>query len=161
MTARMRSTMPAICSMCGFSLSIHSRSAPFCSEVVLSNTSTVGAVAGAELVEVAGEALRPQQLAVAVDDDIAVVGVARRDLFAVEEGVILVAEVARHPADGDLLGEAGAKRIRARDDDAVLDAELQEGVAAGADLGEEDLVRHGHLAVLVAALLLVRDLVLD
>ena len=34
----MRSTMPAICSMCGFSVSIHSRSAPFCSEVMQSST---------------------------------------------------------------------------------------------------------------------------
>src|SRR4029434_9779859 len=33
--------------------------------------------------------------------------------------------------------------------------------AAGADLRQEDLVRHGDLAVLVAALLLVRDLILD
>ena len=47
------------------------------------------------------------------------------------------------------------------DDDAVFDAELEEGVAAGADLGQEDLVRHRHLAVLVAALLLVGDLVFD
>ena len=34
-------------------------------------------------------------------------------------------------------------------------------MAAGADLRQEHLVRHGDLAVLVAALLLVRDLVLD
>jgi len=37
-------------------------------------------------------------------------------------------------ADGDLLGQASAKRVGAGDDDAVLDAQLQEGVAAGADL---------------------------
>ena len=64
-------------------------------------------------------------------------------------------------ADGDLLREAGAERVGAGHDDAVVDAEFEEGVAAGADLREEDLVRHGHLAVLVAALLLVRDLVFD
>ena len=34
-------------------------------------------------------------------------------------------------------------------------------MTAGPDLRQEDLVRHGHLAVLMAALLLVRDLVLD
>ena len=49
----------------------------------------------------------------------------------------------------------------AGDDDAVLDAQLEEGVAAGAHLRQEDLVRHGHLAVLVAALLFVGDLVFD
>jgi hypothetical protein len=65
------------------------------------------------------------------------------------------------PAEGDLLGEAGAERVGAGDDDAVIDAELEEGVAAWPDLGEEVLVRNGDLAVLVAALLLVRDLVLD
>ena len=64
-------------------------------------------------------------------------------------------------ADGDLLGQAGAQGVGAGDDDAVVDAQFQEGVAAGADLGEEVLVRHGDLAVLVAALLLVGDLVLD
>ena len=64
-------------------------------------------------------------------------------------------------ADGDLLGEAGAERVGAGDDDAVFDAQFQEGVAAGAHLGEEVLVRHGDLAVLVAALLFVGHLVLD
>ena len=83
------------------------------------------------------------------------------DFLAVEEAVVLVADVARLVADGDLLGQAGAERVGAGDDDAVVDAEFEEGVAAGADLGEEVLVRHGDLAVLVAALLLVGDLVLD
>ena len=64
-------------------------------------------------------------------------------------------------ADGDLLGQAGAERIGAGDDDAVLHAKFKEGVAAGAHLGEEDLVRHGDLAVLVAALLFVGHLVFD
>ena len=47
------------------------------------------------------------------------------------------------------------RRVGAGDDDPVIDAELEEGVAAGADLGQEDVVRDGDLAVLVAALLLV------
>jgi hypothetical protein len=64
-------------------------------------------------------------------------------------------------ADRDLLGQARAQRVGAGDDDAVLDAEFEEGVAAGADLREEVLVRHRDLAVLMAALLLVGDLVLD
>ena len=62
---------------------------------------------------------------------------------------------------GDLLGQAGAQRVGAGDDDAVVDAQFEEGVAAGADLGEEVLVRNGDLAVLVAALLFVGHLVFD
>jgi len=62
-------------------------------------------------------------------------------------------------ADRDLLGQAGAQRVRAGDDDALLDSQLQEGVAAGAHLGQEVLVRDCDLAVLVAALLLVGHLV--
>src|SRR5690606_23934642 len=44
---------------------------------------------------------------------------------------------------------------------ALVDAELHESIADRADLGEEVLVRNRDLAVLVAALLLVRNLVLD
>ena len=62
---------------------------------------------------------------------------------------------------GDLLGQAGAQAVGAGDDDAVVHAQFQEGVADGAHLGQEVLVRHGDLAVLVAALLLVGDLVFD
>ena len=56
--------------------------------------------------------------------------VGRRDLLAVEEAVVLVADVARLVAEGDLLGQAGAQRVGAGDDDAVVDAQLEEGVAA-------------------------------
>ncbi|MNT50786.1 hypothetical protein D3C72_1877220 [compost metagenome] len=38
MTLRISLTMPPICAICGFSVSIHSRSAPFCSEVMQSST---------------------------------------------------------------------------------------------------------------------------
>jgi hypothetical protein len=96
----------------------------------------------------------------AADHDVAAQRVGR-DLLDVEEGVVLVAEVARRLGDGDLLREAGAQRVGAGDDDAVVDAEFEEGVPHGVDLREEVLVRHGDLAVLVAALLLVGDLVLD
>ncbi len=58
-------------------------------------------------------------------------------------------------ADRDLLGQTRSQRVGARDDDAVLDAQLEKGVTTGAHLGEEVLVRHGDLAVLMAALLLV------
>ena len=115
---------------------------------------------GAELIEVGGQALGSQQLAVTVDQHVA--GVARaRHLFAIEEGVILVAQVARFAGEGDLLGQARAQAVGARDDDAVLDAHFHEGVPQRADLLQEILVRHGDLAVLVAALLFVRHLIFD
>src|SRR3546814_10282338 len=63
------------------------------------------------------------------------------DLFAVEEAVILVAQVAGFLRHGDLLGKAGTEAIGARHDDAVLDPQFHEGVAAGADLRDEILVR--------------------
>src|SRR3546814_2049496 len=75
--------------------------------------------------------------------------------------VILVAQVAGFLRHGDLLGKAGTEAIGARHDDAVLDPQFHEGVAAGADLRDEILVRHGDLAVLVTALLFVGDLVFD
>ena len=58
-------------------------------------------------------------------------------------------------ADGNLLGEAGPKRVRARDDDAVIDAEFEKGIAASPYFGDEFVVRHRDFAVLVAALLFV------
>ena len=64
-------------------------------------------------------------------------------------------------AHSDLLRETGTQRVGTGHDDAVFDAELEEGVAAGANLGQEDFVRHSHLAVLMAALLFVRDLIFD
>ena len=73
----------------------------------------------------------------------------------------LIAQVARLVGDGDLLRQVGAQGVGAGDDDAVVDAELEEGVAHRVDLGEEVLVRHRDLAVLVTALLRVGDLVLD
>src|SRR3546814_10918711 len=87
--------------------------------------------------------LRPHQLAVAVDDDVTVDAGDVGDFLAIEEAVVLVAKVARLAAEGDLLGEARAQRIGARDDDPVLDAQFQKGVAAGADLRDEILVRNG------------------
>ncbi len=121
----------------------------------------VRAGAGRELEQVRGQALRADELAVTHEDHVAVLGVLGGDLLAVEVGVVEVAEVAGGLGDGDLLGQAGAERIGAGDDDAVLHAELEEGVAQRAHLGDEVLVRDGDLAVLVAALLLVGHLVLD
>src|SRR3546814_19216161 len=76
------------------------------------------------------QALRAHQLAVAIDQHVA--GIARAlNLFAVEEAVILVAEIAGFFRESDLLGQARAEAVGARHDDAVLDAEFHEGVAAG------------------------------
>ena len=96
-----------------------------------------------------------------VDDDVTVPDVRRRHFLAIQEAVVLVAEITGLVAHGDLLRKAGAERVGAGHDDTVFDAEFEERVAAGTDLREEDVVRHGHLAVLVSALLFVRDLVLD
>lgn len=114
-----------------------------------------------ELIEVAGKPLRTHHLAVAVDNDVAIPGVGGCHFLAIQEAVVLITEVARLVAHGDLLCEAGAERVGAGHDDAVFDAQFEEGVAAGPDLCQEHFVRHSHLAILVTALLFVRDLIFD
>ena len=121
----------------------------------------IDAGAGAELIQVTRQTLRTQQLAVAADDHVAIADLGRVNFVAIEEAVVLVAEIAWLVADGDLLREACAERVGAGHDDAVVDAKLEERVAAGADLRDEHFMRHGDLAVLVAALLLVRHLIFD
>ena len=153
--------MPPIWAMCGFSVSIHSRSAPFCSEAMQSITQRSSPVPGRNWNRFEGRRSGSQQLALAGDQHIAVADLRRFDLLAIEEAVVLVAKIAGLAAEGDLLGQPRAERIGARDDDAVVDPKLEEGVADRADLGEEVFVRHRDLAVLVAALLLVGHLVLD
>ena len=86
---------------------------------------------------------------------------AARHFLAIQEAVVLIAEVAGLVADSDLLREAGTQRVGAGHDDAVFDAQFEEGMAAGANFRQEHLVRHSHLAVLVAALLFVGDLIFD
>ena len=122
---------------------------------------TLFAGTGAELEQVARQAFRTQQLAFALDDDVAIAQRVGRHFFAVEEGVVLVAQVAWRIGDGDLFRQAGAQRVGAGDDDAVVHAQFQEGVADGADLGQEVFVRHRDFTVLVAALFLVGHLVFD
>ena len=114
-----------------------------------------------ELEQVARQALRTQQLAVALEYDVAIAHRIERDFFDVEEGVVLVAQVARLAGHGDLLGQAGAERVGTGHDQALVHAQFEEGVTHGADLGEEVFMRHGDLAVLVAALLFVGHLVFD
>ena len=121
----------------------------------------VFAGAGAELEQVARQALGTQQLAAAIDENVAVLGGGRRYFFAVQEAVVLIAEIADLAGVGDLLGQASAQGVGARDDDAVIDAQLHERITHGANLGEKVFVRHGDLAVLVTALLFVGHLVFD
>ncbi len=151
----------AICSICGFSVSIHKQVGAVLQRGDAVEHAAIFARAGAELVEVAGKPLRTHHLAVAVDDDIAIPGVGGGHFLAIQEAVVLIADVAGLVADGDLLREAGAERVGAGHDDAVFDAQFEEGMAAGPDLRQEHLVRHRHLAVLVAALLFVGDLIFD
>src|SRR6195256_4636991 len=94
---------------------------------------TIFAGAGTELIKVAGKPLRTHHLAVPVDDDIAIPGVGGCHFLAIQEAVVQIAEVAGLVADGDLLRQTGAERVGAGHDDAVFDAQLEEGVAAGAN----------------------------
>ena len=93
--------------------------------------------------------------------DLAVVVVGGIHFVAIEEAVVLVAQVAGFLRIGDRLGQAGAEAVGARHDDAFGNTQFKEGIADRADLLVEFLMRHGDLAVLVAALLFVRHLVLD
>ena len=121
----------------------------------------IHAGAGAELEQVAGQALRAQQFSPTVQQHVAVAHVGGGDFFAIEVAIVLVAQIAGGVAHGDLLGQARAQRVGAGDDDAVFHAQFQERVTHRADLREEVLMRHGHFAVLMAALLFVGHLVLD
>src|SRR5690606_14240783 len=121
----------------------------------------VFAGARAELEQVGRQALRTQELATAVDHDVAVAQVGGGNFFAIQEGVVLVAQVARLFGHGDLLGQAGTQGVGTSNDHAVVDAQLEESVANGSDLGEEVSVRNGDFTVLVTALLLVGNLVFD
>ena len=115
-----------------------------------------------ELEQTRGQPLDRNQTAVLLDHDIVgpdLVGVL--DLPAVEEAVVLLAQIARLVGHGDLLGQAGAQRIGTGNNDTVIHAQLQECIAHRVDLGQETCVRHGDLAILMAALLDVRDLVFD
>ena len=117
--------------------------------------------ASTELEQVGRQTLGTQQLAFTLDHNVAVAQSVFGDFFAIQEGVVQVAQVARLFGHGDLLGQAGAQRVGTCDDHAVVDAQFEEGVANGSDLGEEVGVRNGHFTVLVAALLLVGNLVFD
>src|SRR5690554_1554196 len=63
--------------------------------------------------------------------------------------------------DGVIVARTGAQGVGTGNDHAVVNAQFQEGVANCVDLGQEVGVRNGYLAILVTALLLVGNLVLD
>ncbi len=84
-----------------------------------------------------------------------------RHFLHIQEAVVLIAQIPRRMAHGDLLGQARAQRVGPRDDNPVIHAQLQERVPARPHLGDEILMRHGNLAVLMPALLFIGNLILD
>ena len=100
-----------------------------------------------------------QKLPVAVQDDIAILRCARVDFFAIEEAVVQVAKVASFFRDSDLLGKACTQGVRARNDDAIRNAQFEKRVTAGTNFLQKIFVRDGHFAILVATLFLVRNLI--
>src|SRR5690606_28413571 len=129
-------------------------------DTVEDNTVDTGAFAEAE--QARGQALRLEQLAVCLDNHVAVLDVVSAvDVLTVQERVVLVAQVARLVGDRDLLGQASAEAVGTGNDHAVVNAQLQKRVTDRVVRGEEVFLRIGNLAVLVAILLLVGDLVFD
>jgi hypothetical protein len=129
-------------------------------DAVLDHPGPAGAVLEGE--QAVGHAHGLFELAVAIQRQLA-----RQDRVVGGDGLglqpldVVAGQVARLLADRHLLGQARAQAVGAGDDHALVDAQFLEGQAAGAQLLDEVLARHGDLAVLVAALLGVGDLVLD
>src|SRR5690606_22553048 len=122
----------------------------------------VFASTGAELEQAGGQALGLEQLAVGLDDHIAVLDVVSAgDVVTVEEAVVLVAEVARLVGNSDLLGQIGGQGGGTGDEDSDINAERDEGVRHYVYLGQVLGIGSGYVAILVTALLLVGNLVLD
>src|SRR5690606_26888745 len=122
----------------------------------------VHASAFTELEQAGGQTLGLEQLAVGLDDNVTVLDVVSAgDVVTIDEAVVLVAQVARLVGHGALLGQTGAQGVGTGNDNTVVHAQLEEGVAYSVDLGQELGMGNSHLAVLVAALLLVGNLVLD
>ena len=78
-----------------------------------------------------------------------------------QEAIVLIPEVTFLRRSRDFLSETCAEGICARDDDSVFDTKLEKGIANCTNFGEKLLVRNGNLAVLMAALLCIRHLVLE
>src|SRR5690606_13506575 len=106
--------------------------------------------------------LRLEQLAVCLNNHVAVGDVGSRlDVVAVQEAVVLVAQVAWLFGDRDLLGQASAQGVGTSNDYAVVNAQFQERVTNCVDLGQEVFMGNGYFTVLVTTLLLVGNLVFD
>ena len=115
-----------------------------------------------ELEQTGCQTSRLQQLAVGLDHHVPIGNVISAvDVIAIEEPVVEITQITRLLRHRNLLGEACTERIGARHDNAVFHAQLQEGVANRANLGDKVGVGDRYLAVLVSALLLVGDLVLN
>ena len=116
----------------------------------------------AELEQTGCQTRRLQQLAVGLNHHVTIGNVISAvDVIAIEEPVVEITQITRLLRYRNLLGKACAERVGARHDNAVFHAQLQEGVANRANLGDKVGVGDRHLAVLVSALLLVRDLVFN
>src|SRR5690554_435365 len=116
----------------------------------------------AELEQAAWQTLGLEQLAVGFDDYVAVVDVGSAfNVVAIQEAVVLVAQVAWLVGYSNLLGQSGTQGVGAGNDDAVVNTQLQECVTQCVQLGDEVGVGNGHFTVLVATLLLVGNLVFD
>src|SRR5690606_35606817 len=77
------------------------------------------ASASAELEQVGRQTLGTQQLAFTIQNHVAVVQIGRGHFFAIQEGVVLVAQVASGVGDSDLLGQASTQGVGTRNDHAV------------------------------------------
>ena len=83
------------------------------------------------------------------------------DFFAIQEAVVQIAQITSGFRHSNLLGQTCAQRVGAGNDDAIGNAQFEKGVAAGTDFLKEILVRYSDFAVLVAALLFVRNLIFN
>jgi len=122
---------------------------------------TVFTGAFAELEQVGWQALGAHQLAITRNQYIAMAKVRWIDFVAIEERIVLVCNVASFAGICDLLGQASAERVGAGNDHAIINAQFHEGITDSADLREEVFVRNGNLAILMTALLFIRNLILD
>src|SRR5690606_15589731 len=96
-------------------------------DTVEDNTVDTGAFAEAE--QAGGQALRLEQLAVCLDNHVAVLDVVSAvDVLTVQERVVLVAQVARLVGDRDLLGQASAKAVDTGSDINGVTVQLEERV---------------------------------
>src|SRR5690606_26224050 len=105
----------------------------------------VFASARLEAEQTGGQALGLEQLALSLDDYVAVVDVVSGvDVLTVEEAVVQVAQVARLVGNGEVLGQTGTQGVGTGNDHAVIYAQFEEGVANCVDLGEEVGVRNSN-----------------